>query len=229
MRLITLSLGALALAGCAGREHPVPIGDYQTVTAPQPRMPSAAPADYRINALDVIRINIFGEPELSFEQLTVSPTGKVQLPIIGEVQVEGRTTDELSRQIATLLNHYLREPQVTVNVVTFVSQKVTVTGAVRAPGVYQALGQMSLMDAVAMGQGVDNYSKLDEIVVFRREGGQRYVARFDLASIQRGEAADPTILPGDTVVVGYSESRRFFSDSLAVLPAAVGIFLALIN
>ncbi len=82
------------------------------------------------------------------------------------------------------------------------------------------MSQMTLMDAVALGQGLSDYSKTRGNLVFRRQGGRRYVARFDLNMIETGTAADPTILPGDVVVVGYSNSRRLFADSLAVLPAA---------
>jgi polysaccharide export outer membrane protein len=94
---------------------------------------------------------------------------------------------------------------------------------------FPAMQNLTLMDALALGQGVDNYGKESEILVFRRQQGQRYVARFDLGMIQDGAAVDPEILPGDVVVVGYSNSRRFFGDFVAVLPATVGIFLALIK
>lgn len=229
MRTMVVAMGALALAGCASREHPVPLNTYQPVTAAQLVMPSSQPTEYRINPLDVLRVDVFGETGLTFQALTVSPTGTIELPLAGRVQAAGRTTRELTVDIAAALNRYLRRPQVAVNVGQYASQKVTVSGAVRTPGVFQALGDMTLMDAIALGQGVNDYSKSDEIVVFRRQGAQRYIARFDLGAIQRGEAADPTILPGDTVVVGYSASRRLFSDGLAVLPAAVGIFLAILN
>lgn len=207
----------------------MPVNSYKVVADGTSVLPVAAPADYRINPLDVLRISVFGEPELTFETLPVDPKGQIVLPMVGPVQAQGRTTQELSAQISDALRRYLRRPQVAVNVAEFTSQKVTVEGAVKAPGVYQALSEMTLMDAIAMGQGVGDYSKEDEIVVFRRQDGQRYVARFDLNAITRGEAPDPRIQSGDIVVVGYSASRRFFSDSMAVLPAAVGIFVALIN
>lgn len=207
----------------------MPINSYRTVAAGTPVLPTTAPANYRINPLDVLRISVFGEPELTFQTLPVDPNGQIVLPMIGSVRAEGRTAQELSAQIADALRRYLRQPEVAVNVAEFTSQKVTIEGAVKTPGVYQALSDMTLMDAIAMGQGIGDNSKQDEIVVFRRQDGQRYVARFDLNAITRGEAPDPRIQSGDIIVVGYSASRRFFSDSLAILPAAVGIFIALIK
>lgn len=231
LRFLVTMLGATALAGCASRQSPVPLNQYQPVTATAPANVLAqtpAPAGYRINSLDQLRIDVFGEPELSLRDLPVDPDGTIVMPLAGRVEVKGLTSQEMSDRIATALARYLRKPQVAVNVTQYTSQKVTVAGAVKVPGVFQAMDSMTLMDTIAMGQGVGDYSKSNEIIVMRRQGGQRYIARFDLGAIQDGQATDPTILPGDVVVVGYSEARRRFSDALAVLPAAVGIFIALL-
>jgi len=229
LRFLVIPLGAVALVGCASRESPVPLNSYQTISATEPKTPNMGVADYRINPLDELRIDVFGEPELSREKLPVNLNGKIILPMAGEIVAEGRTTAELSRQIATSLDRYLRNPQVAVNITQFTSQKVTVSGAVKTPGVFQTMSQMTLMDVIAMGQGLNEYAKPNEILVFRRQAGQRYVARFDLDMIQDGTSADPVILPGDVVVVGYSASRRFFADLIPVLPSAVGIFIALVK
>lgn len=225
MRVITVPLCALALVGCASHESPVPLNSYQTITATEAPAPGpVALADYRINPLDLVRIDVFGEPELSLHDLPVSPSGKIDIPLAGQIVAEGATTTELSQRIAASLDHYLRRPQVAVNVTQFTSQKVTIEGSVKTPGVFQAINQMTLMDAIAMGQGLSDYSKRDEILVFRRQNGQRYVARFDISLIQSGQAADPAILPGDVIVVGYSASRRLFGDVVSLLPIAIGVF-----
>lgn len=222
-------LGATALAGCASRQSPVPLNHYQPVAATaEASGPAEAPVGYRINPLDQLRVDVLGEPDLSFKELPVDPDGMISLPLAGRVEAGGLTSPELSARIAEALARYLRQPQVAVNVTQYTSQKITVAGAVKVPGVFQAMDQMTLLDAIAMGQGVGDYSKNDEVIVLRRRDGKRYIARFDLNLIQEGQAADPKILPGDVVVVGYSEARRRFSDALAVLPAAVGIFIALL-
>jgi len=235
LRLLVVLLGAIALAGCASRDGAVPLSTYQGVPDVSMATPASIPsetfssAEYRISAFDQLRIDVFNEPELSLTDLPVNPNGSIVLPLAGEIMAQGRTPAELSRQITASLRDYIREPEVAVNVTEFNSQNVTVEGAVRQPGMYQATGQMSLMDAIALGQGLTDYSREEEILVFRRQGAQRYVARFDLGPIQDGQAADPAILPGDVVVVGKSEARRMFADALALLPAAVGIFIALIQ
>jgi polysaccharide biosynthesis/export protein len=230
LRLIVIPAGALALAGCAGGESRIPLNSYQTVAPSSTTAPQAAvAADYLINPFDELRIDVFGEPDLSLTELPVSPTGRIVMPMVGEIKAEGRTAAELSNDIARALHRYLRNPQVAVNVTEFTSQKVTVGGAVRSPGAFPVTRQVTLMEALAMGQGLSDYSKRGEILVFRRKDGQQYVARFDLNLIETGQAENPEILPGDIVVAGYSESRRLFADAIAVLPAAVGIFIALIQ
>ena len=250
MRFLVVLLGAIALVGCASRESPVSLNTYQgvpdvsttvpgtsstttsppTTTPPETIPPEAfSSADYRISPFDLLRIDVFNEPELSLTDLPVNPNGSIVLPLAGEIMAQGRTPAELGQQIAASLRNYIREPAVAVNVTEFNSQSVTVEGAVRVPGMYPATNEMGLMDAIALSQGLTDYSREEEILVFRRQGAQRYVARFDLGPIQAGQAVDPAILPGDIVVVGQSEARRLFADALAVLPAAVGIFIALIQ
>jgi len=240
LRSFVVLLGAISLVGCASAESPVPLNAYQSVPAAGSVSPAAAtpqsfaPEDlvggeYRISAFDELRIDVFNEPELSVTEIPVNPNGRIVLPLAGEIVAEGLTPAELGERIATSLRGYIREPAVAVNVTQFTSQNVTVEGAVRTPGVFQATDRLSLMDAVALGGGLNDYSKEDEVLVFRDQQGGRYVARFDIGSIRVGQMADPAILPGDIVVVGESSSRRFFTDSLALLPAAVGIFIALIQ
>lgn len=229
VRLLTILLGAAALSGCSSNQSNVPLNSYQNVPAATATSPTLVPSDYRISSLDQLRIDVFGEPDLSLRELPVSPTGTISMPMVGTVVAEGRTTSQLAHEIATGLNRYLRRPQVAVNVTEFNSQQVTVEGAVRTPGVYRAIHQMSLMETLALGQGLTDGAKSDQVLVFRQQGSQRYVARFDVGAIQNGTASDPSIIPGDIVVVGFSASRRFFQNALAVLPATVGIFIALLN
>lgn len=229
MRLPVVLLGAIGLVGCASPRASVPLNEYQSVPSIDAAAAGTVPANYRISPYDELRIDVYGEPELSRTELPVSPQGRIVLPLVGEVVAQGLTPTELGQQIVAGLRAYIREPAVAVNVTEFTSQKVTVQGSVRSPGVFPVMDRMSLQDAIALGEGLTDFSKEDEILVFRRQGDQRYVARFDLQPIQAGQAVDPAILPGDIVVVGESASRRIFSDSLAVLPAAVGIFIALIQ
>jgi polysaccharide export outer membrane protein len=75
------------------------------------------------------------------------------------------------------------------------------------------------MRAVALAGGVSEYAKLEDVVVFRDVGDQKYVGIYNLEGIRRGNYADPEIFPNDVIVVGDSVARRQFKDILQVVPA----------
>ena len=100
---------------------------------------------YRIGPLDVLDVSVFKVPELS-KSVQVADSGSINLPLVGEVQASGRTAQEMERDIAAKLGaKYLRNPQVTVYVKEYNSQRVTIEGAVKKPGVYPIKGKTSLL------------------------------------------------------------------------------------
>lgn len=222
MKRTTLPIIALLLAGCASSDQLGPnlsagSAAYQVI----PAGPSAAAVatDYRIGALDKLDVTVFQEPELSTKGIQVDASGSIALPLVGSVGVEGKTTSQLSRELELLLGaKYLKEPQVTVTVASSVSQKVSVQGEVTEPGVYQLNGPATLLDVISMAKGETEVATLNQVVVFRNVEGQRMGAVFDVASIRRGEAADPVIQGNDLVVVGYSAARRFWRNVLTAAP-----------
>lgn len=182
-------------------------------------------AAYKIGPQDVIEISVFKVPELS-KASQVSEAGTVNLPLVGEVVVAGKTAREfekdLTRQLGT---KYLQKPQVTVFVKEYNSQRITVEGAVKKPGVLPIQGTMSLLQAVALSQGLEEMSD-DTVLVFRNSNGVRKAARFDVSDIRTGAADDPQLLAGDVVVAGTSTLKKNFNGFLKVLPVA-GLFALL--
>ena len=175
--------------------------------------------DYHIGPLDTIAVTVFQETDLSAKDIQVDASGNVLLPLIGTVNVKGRTTEQLSADIARLLGQkYLQNPQVSVLVQSSASQKVTVEGSVTEPGVYEIRGRTTLVDALAMAKGPTRVARLTEVVVFREAGDKRMGAVFDLSKIRRGEALDPEILGRDTVVVGLSNVKAAWRDVLTASP-----------
>jgi polysaccharide export outer membrane protein len=176
-------------------------------------------ADYRIGALDTIDVTVFQEPELSTKAIQVDASGRIALPLIGSVSAQGKTAAQLSGELAQLFGQkYLRNPQVTVTVASSVSQKVSVQGEVTEPGVYQITGPTTLLDVISMAKGETEIATLEQVVVFRTINNQRMGAVFDIASIRRGQAADPVIQGNDLVVVGHSAARRFWRNVLTAAP-----------
>jgi polysaccharide export outer membrane protein len=225
--LLAIFLAALACSGCVGnRVSDIPVGQTSFPTNAAPDGPSQLP-DYRIGPLDRLKVVVFGEEQLSGE-LSVGLSGRVSMPLIGDVTAQGRTTDELAGDIATLLNRrYLRNASVTVSIVESKNLTFTVDGEVKKPGIYEIPGRVTLMQAIALGEGTTEYAKLNEVVIFRSFGGKRYAARFDLNDVRAARFSDPEVRQGDVVVVGYSSAKRIYRDVLTSLPGLAGLFVAL--
>jgi polysaccharide biosynthesis/export protein len=180
-------------------------------------MASARP--YLIGPFDQLSIDVFGIPELSGRTVTADAAGKISFPVAGVVNAVGLTPGQLAHLLEERLRAgHVRDPQVSVNLKEAVSQTVTIDGQVTQPGVYPVLGGMTLMKAVATARGVSEYAKLDDVVVLRTVGDQRYAALYNLAAIRRGNYSDPEIYPNDAVIVGESRARRIFKDFLQVVP-----------
>lgn len=173
--------------------------------------------NYRIGPRDQLSIEVFGAPELKRES-EVDASGNLSLPLIGTVAAGGRTPREVSDQIASQLRgRYIRDPQVTVNIVKANPQTVTVDGAVREPGIYPITGRMTLQQAVASAKGADDLANLNSVVIFRTVNNRRMAALFSLREIRAGRMQDPAVYGNDVVVVGENATRRFFRD-LSIFP-----------
>lgn len=190
-----------------------------TPAAASSSAPVAESASYRIGSQDVIDITVFKVPELS-KSVQVADTGTVNLPLVGEIPVAGKTAQEIERDLAAKLGAtYLHNPQVTVLVKEYNSQRVTMEGSVKKPGVYPVRGKNTLLQFIALAEGLDANSDAT-VVVFRQAGGQRTAARFDVAQIQAGAAQDPAIQSGDVIVAGSSAVKEAFNNILKALPIA---------
>ena len=197
----------------------------QRVAAHMSQSGTPGAAAYRIGPQDVIQVSVFMVPELS-RTVQISDAGAANLPLIGEVPVAGKTGREVEQDITRLLKaKYLQKPQVSVFVKEYNSQRITVEGAVKHPGVFPIQGGMSLLQAVATAQGMDEISD-NTVLVFRNSDGQRKAARFDISEIRSGEAPDPELVAGDVVVAGTSSIKKSFNGFMKVLPIA-GLFTLL--
>jgi polysaccharide export outer membrane protein len=207
----------LLLGGCSHRPS-LPDGTAAYATFPAPHSDHATDA-YRIGPLDTLAVNVFQEADLSTAAVQVDASGRVLLPLIGQMDADGKTSTELASQIADKLRaKYLTDPQVSVIVSDSVSQHVTLNGAVTEPGVYAIKGRTTLLDALAMAKGTSRVAALDQVAVFRIVNGKRVGGLFNVSKINRGEAPDPEILGEDTIVVGLSNVKAAWRDILTAAP-----------
>lgn len=175
---------------------------------------------YLIGPQDVLDVTVFMVPDLS-KSLQVAEDGTINLPLTGQLTAAGKSPSQLEREIASRLNaRYIKSPQVTVFVKEYNSQRVTVSGAVRNPGVFPLRGNETLMQVIAKGGGLDREVSSSDIVVFRTIDGERALARYDYDAIRSGAVADPQVLPGDIVVAGDSTTKQGLSFLLKLTPLA---------
>jgi len=219
-RGLWLALGALV---CVAFAAPMVVAAAASDSGPVGRlMPEqlATPDNgpYVIGPQDKLSIRVFEVKDLSFENEQVDSSGNIMLPLIGKVVAAGKTPDQLEAELTERLSKYLQSPQVSVSVIDSASQKVTVEGNVKNPGVYLVRGQTTLMQAVAMAGGVDGEADTHKVAVIRLVDGVRKAATVDYAAVKAGKAADPLIQANDDVVVGESTAKMVWANVIKNLP-----------
>lgn len=214
--MIIVAGASLALAGCAGRGGPVPYTgnlarpDVETVTRTD--------GPTRIGALDKVKVNVFQVEALSGE-FQVDRTGNIDFPLIGVVQVQGKTEDELRQLLTARLGEkYLRNPTVQVAISEQTAQSITVDGSVKQPGVFAIKGTTTLMKAVAMAEGASEDANVHRVIVFRTIKGERLAGAFDLGAIRKAQAEDPQIYGNDIIIVDGSKTQKLFKDLMSTIP-----------
>ncbi len=176
---------------------------------------------YKVGPLDTLNILVFQVPDLSGD-FQVGSDGMLGLPLIGSVRASGRTVSTIQKEITSrLAASYLQQPQVTVKVTGFNSQKVTVDGSVMKPGSFAvASGNATLIQYIALAGGMPRQADTANVVIFRQIDGKRMAARFNVDQIRKGTLADPTIYGGDMIVVPTSGVRSAWADFLSAIPVA---------
>lgn len=181
---------------------------------------------YRIGPLDVVEVSVFKVAELS-RTVQVAASGTINLPLVGEVPAAGRTAQDVERDLTRRFGaKYLQSPQVNVYVKEYNSQRVTIDGAVRKPGVYPIRGRTTLMQLLATAEGFTDTAQ-SEVAVFRKTGEKNQAAKFDVDDIRAGRAADPDISEGDLIVVADSAFKTTYQGLLKALPIT-SIFVTLL-
>lgn len=220
-RLALLLSGPLLCAsvtGCADtRGGPIA---YSPSSFGSPDAPTVAPLDagYKIAPLDTLTIKVFKMTDLSGDY-EVDLMGQVSMPLIGRLTATDYTTAQFDDLLTQKLGEkYLENPDVSVGLKSSASRFVTVDGAVNKAGSFPANAPITLMQAVAQAGGATPEANVRRVAIFRTIGGKRQAAAFDLASIRRGEAADPAIYAGDIVVVDGSSIKALQKQILSGLP-----------
>ena len=158
---------------------------------------------YSIGTEDILAINVWKEPELS-RTVPVRPDGKVTVPLIGEVQAQGLTPNELETNIAKALKSFVANPEVSVIVQEVHSVKFNILGEVSKPGSYPLAKPTTVLDAIALAGGFRDFAKTTKIYVLRvRSDGSRNTMPFNYKNVIKGKNFEQNVelSPGDTIIV----------------------------
>ena len=158
---------------------------------------------YIVGEADVLRINVWKQPEISQQSVVVRPDGMVTVPLVGEVKVSGMTPVQIEASLVESLKQYVNEPHVTVTVVEVGSKTVYVTGEVQHPGAYPLVGPVDVLQIIAKAGGVTPYAHRRSVFVLRQINGKKEKLPVNYNQIFHGKNPDQniTLQPGDTVVV----------------------------
>jgi len=149
-----------------------------------PQAQTLVPIEFRVGPKDVLQIDVYGVDSLRNLEVTISEVGKMTLPLLGEVDVNGLTKSEVEQKLVRLLSEsVLRNPQVTVLIKQYQSKVVYLIGAVQKPGVYPLLSRQTLLETIVAAGGPANNAGLEIIVVRKQNGGEGTSLRLSLEDL----------------------------------------------
>lgn len=226
---------AVALSACGAKQPLVSterltvVQDSNALPAPDRNDLTAPDRPSLVGPLDTIQVDVFNVPDLSRE-MQVDASGRISMPLAGTIDARGKTAAELAAAIeASLRGRYVRNPEVTVNIKSSVSQVVTVDGQVIEPGLYPVTNQMTLTRAIASAKGFSEFARQEDVVILRTVNGRRMAGLYNVAAIRRGAYDDPAIFANDVIVVGDSPQRRLFRDLVSISPLIAAPLIAILQ
>lgn len=158
--------------------------------------------EYRIGPEDVLDIAVWKNPDLG-RVVPVRPDGKISLPLINDVLVEGLTPTELREVLAQQFLAYISAARVSVIVREIHSFKVSVIGNVRKPGRYELKSRATVLDLLALAEGFQEFAARRRIQILRQDGPTSQRLRFDYDAVVSDGNGDGNVpvRPGDVIVV----------------------------
>lgn len=176
--------------------------------------------EYRLGPGDILTFGVWGYEDLQVKELVIRPDGKVAFPIVGEMNVLGTSTGQLTELLTEGLSHYINDPKVTVNIIKFRTTRVYVLGEVVKPGLYELEKQHNLLDALGAAGSYTRSAAKKKVYIIRKEQTSTPI-KVNLMNIwEKGDMTQNYAL-GDGDVVYLSDNGRinFATD---ILPLVTG-------
>lgn len=173
----------------------------------------AASGEYLLRSGDVISINVFGYPELSFpaaghpDPITIRSDGGFSFPLAGEIRAAGLSPQALAKIIYERLSKYYVNPQIAVNVVRFSTDRVYVVGQVNVPGLFELDKSRNLMDAIGAAKGWTKDAAKTKIYIIHKDQ-QGEPQKINLMELLKKGDVSKNILLKEGDIVYLTENHR---------------------
>ena len=157
---------------------------------------------YRLGAEDVMLVSVWKDEQLTRE-VVVRPDGMFSFPLVGDIQAEDRTVEDIRGDLVKRLTKYIPNPNVSVAVTKVVSYKVYVVGRVNKPGEYLIGHYTDVLQALSLAGGLTPFAAENDIKVMRRVRGEQRAIPFRYGDLRKGRDLEQNILlqRGDVVMV----------------------------
>lgn len=164
--------------------------------------PAASSDEYKVQPGDVLNISVWKESDLQRE-ITIRPDGVLNFPLLGDIPAEGKTVEELRKDIAAKISKFVPDPVVSVSVKQSLGYRIFVVGKVSKPGDFAISREIDVMQALSMAGGPTPYASVNKIKILRRVNGELKSIPFKYSDVENGENLEQNIMlhGGDIVVV----------------------------
>ncbi|MGC8477580.1 MAG: XrtA/PEP-CTERM system exopolysaccharide export protein [Acetobacteraceae bacterium] len=197
--LVACLLGLGVLSGCAAPPGPTP--------AEMRGHSSKDPSEYVIGAGDTLSVFVYQAPELSEGGVAVRPDGRISIPLVQDIRAAGFTPPQLAKRIAARLKKYVKDPNVTVIVRSFVGpfdRQIRVVGQATTPEAIPYRDGMTLLDVMVATHGLTKFAAGNSAFVIRRlpDGKTEKIhVRLDSLLNHGDMSQNLPMRPGDTLVI----------------------------
>jgi len=158
---------------------------------------------YTVQSGDTLEVSVWREEDLHREVL-VRPDGLFSFPLVGDIDANNKTVDQLTEEVGRRLQRFISDPVVTVTVKSIDGNKIYLLGQVNTPGAFVVNPRVDVMQALSLAGGTTPFASLNDIVIVRRnlDGSQRAM-KFKYKDVERGRDLEQNILleSGDIVIV----------------------------
>lgn len=157
--------------------------------------------DYGVQPGDILSISVWKEDGLQ-QDVLVRPDGGISFPLVGAIHAQGRSIDDLSKQISKRIEKFLSDPVVTVSLRQNLGNRIYVIGKVNKPGEFLLSRYIDVIQALSMAGGMNPFADGNGIQILRRENGKQKAILFSYEAVENGDLKQNIILqPGDAVLV----------------------------